>query len=83
MSDCDGRIDNGRCRGTCQECAGITRLSRRQNAALAHPFERSGVDEMVCLDTETGEVYLVGQGIREKIADSFDEWFRRDVLDKS
>jgi hypothetical protein len=40
-------------------------------------------DEMVCLDTETGQIYMVGQGTREKIAGSFDEWFSREVLDRA
>jgi len=39
-------------------------------------------DEMVCLDAKTGRVYLIGQGTSKLIAESFDEWFTRDILDK-
>ena len=39
-------------------------------------------DEIVCLDTKTGQVYVIGQGELRKTADSFDEWFRRDILSR-
>lgn len=39
-------------------------------------------DEIVCLDTKTGGIYLIHQGTSELIADSFGEWFRRDILSR-
>jgi hypothetical protein len=40
-------------------------------------------DEVVCLDTETGHVYIVSHGSMQRTAGSFEEWFRRNVMEKS
>lgn len=37
-------------------------------------------DEMVCLDTPTGQVYVLSLGEYNKIADSFDEWFSKEII---
>jgi hypothetical protein len=39
-------------------------------------------DEIICLDTENEKVYSIsGEFGNHKIADSFDEWFERDIIE--
>lgn len=41
-------------------------------------------DETICLDTEDGRVYSMSHVFgNRKIADSFDEWFERDIIEFS
>ena len=41
-------------------------------------------DEFVCLDTENEKIYIMSRYTgNRKIADSFDEWFNRDILSES
>ncbi len=37
-------------------------------------------DEIICLDAESGAIYRVSDQKKQKIADSFSEWFNRDIL---
>ena len=38
-------------------------------------------DEFICLDTENEKIYAMSRVFgNRKIADSFDEWFNRDIL---
>jgi hypothetical protein len=55
---------------------------------LPHRFlviEHTGIeDETICLDTKDGKVYSIGWVFgNRKIADSFDEWFKRDIIEFS
>jgi hypothetical protein len=64
---------------------GATRNGRRFRK-LSHRFlliHHTGVeDEIICLDTESGEVWAFSQDFGDrKIADSFDEWFDRDIIE--
>ena len=41
-------------------------------------------DEFICLDTENEKIYAMSRVFgNRKIADSFDEWFNRDILSES
>jgi len=64
---------------------GATRLFRRGDD-LPHRFlviHHTGVeDEIICLDTENGKIYSFSIDFgNHKIADSFDEWFQRDIIE--
>ncbi len=53
---------------------------------LPHRFlviHRTGLeDEMICLDKENERVYSISRVFGNgKIADSFDEWFQRDIIE--
>jgi hypothetical protein len=60
--------------------------NRRRSMKLPHRFlfiHHTGVeDEIICLDTESGEVWAFSQDFGDrKIANSFDEWFERDIIE--
>ncbi len=38
--------------------------------------------EIICLDTKSGAIYLISDHKQDRIADSFSEWFNRDILGK-
>jgi len=64
---------------------GITRIYRRDDA-LPHRFlviHHTGIeDETICLDTEDEKIYSISHEFgNHKIADSFDEWFARDIIE--
>jgi hypothetical protein len=64
---------------------GATKNCRRLEG-LSHRFlviHHTGIeDEIICLDTENGKVYSFSQDFgNHKIADSFDEWFERDIIE--
>jgi hypothetical protein len=64
---------------------GATRICREQER-LPHRFlviHHTGIeDEMICLDTENEKVYSISWVFgNRKIADSFDEWFQRDIIE--
>ena len=64
---------------------GATEKSRRADR-LPHRFlviHHTGIeDEMICLDTENEKVYSISWVFgNRKIADSFDEWFQRDIIE--
>jgi hypothetical protein len=64
---------------------GATELCRRDRE-LHHRFlviQHTGFEgEIICLDTEDGTVHSISRYLgNHKIADSFDEWFQRDILD--
>jgi hypothetical protein len=64
---------------------GATKLFRK-HYNLPHKFlliHETGVeDEIICLDTESGEVRAFSQDFGDrKVADSFDEWFERDIIE--
>lgn len=41
-------------------------------------------DEFICLDTENQKIYAMSRVFgNRKIADSFDEWFNRDILPRA
>ncbi len=66
---------------------GATKMSREDDD-LPHRFlvlEHLGVDGvMTCLDTEDEKVYSISYVYGDqKIADSFDEWFQRDIIERS
>ncbi len=66
---------------------GATKNYRRDHD-LPHRFlvlENVGVDGIItCLDTEDEKVYSISYVYGdEKLADSFDEWFQRDIIDRS
>ena len=48
-------------------------------------FNTGYEDEVACLDTENGKVYAIelARGRNVKIANSFDEWFDREILHPS
>jgi hypothetical protein len=64
---------------------GATRMLRK-NANLPKQFlaiHHTGYeDEVVCLDSKTGAVFLFTQGDMSKIADSFNTWFSGEILGK-
>jgi hypothetical protein len=44
-------------------------------------ISHSGIeDELICLDTATGQIRSICGGEHKKIANSFNEWFVSDVL---
>ena len=64
---------------------GATEKSRQRDR-LPHRFlviHHTGIeDEMICLDTENEKVYSISRDFgNHKIADSFDEWFERDIIE--
>jgi len=64
---------------------GATQMFRRDEG-LPHRFlviHHTGLeDETICLDTENGKVYSFSVDFgNHNIADSFDEWFERDILE--
>jgi hypothetical protein len=64
---------------------GATQKSRQADG-LPHRFlviHHTGIeDEMICLDTENEKVYSLSRVFgNHKIADSFDEWFERDIIE--
>jgi hypothetical protein len=63
---------------------GITSMHRR-NEGLPHRFlviHHTGFeDETICLDTENEKIYSFSIELgNHKIADSFNEWFERDII---
>jgi hypothetical protein len=59
--------------------------NRRRRENLPHRFlviHHTGIeDETICLDTEDGTVHSRSRDFgNHKIADSFNEWFERDIL---
>ncbi len=63
---------------------GATQIRRRVDG-LPHRFlvvhHTGEEDEVVCLDTEDEKVYSFSRVFgTHKIADSFDEWFERDII---
>jgi len=66
---------------------GATELCRR-NRDLPHRFlviQHTGFEgEIICLDTEDGTVHSISYYLgNHKVADSFDEWFQRDIIEFS
>jgi SMI1-KNR4 cell-wall len=66
---------------------GATRNARMREG-IPHSFlviEHTGIeDETICLDTKDGKVYSTSRVFgNRKIADSFDEWFERDIIEFS
>jgi hypothetical protein len=64
---------------------GATNMHRRDEG-LPHDFlviHHSGIeDETICLNTKNGKVYALSWVFgNRKIADSFDEWFQRDIIE--
>lgn len=64
---------------------GATRNARMREG-LPYRFlviEHTGIeDETICLDTKDGKVYSISWVFgNRKIADSFDEWFERDIIE--
>ena len=64
---------------------GVTK-SYRKMVHLPHRFlviHHTGVeDEIICLDTENEKIYSISRVFGDlKIADSFDEWFKRDIIE--
>ena len=60
----------------------------RKSEGLPHRFlviESIGVDGIItCLDTEDEKVYSISYVYGdEKLADSFDEWFQKDIIEYS
>jgi hypothetical protein len=58
----------------------------RKREGLPHRFlviHHTGIeDEMICLDTEDEKVYSISWVFgNRKIADSFEEWFQRDIIE--
>jgi len=65
---------------------GATRIFRLEG--LPHRFivihDTGMEDEYVCLDTHDGKVYAFSRVFgNRKLADSFDEWFKRDIIEYS
>jgi|WetSurMetagenome_2_1015567.scaffolds.fasta_scaffold124004_2 hypothetical protein len=64
---------------------GATRILRK-TANLPKQFlavHHTGYeDEVVCLDSTTGEVVLLTHGTMSKIAETFSAWFSREILGK-
>ncbi|MGB6063686.1 MAG: SMI1/KNR4 family protein [Desulfomonilaceae bacterium] len=59
-----------------------------RNEGLPHRFlvlEETGLeDEVICLNTIDGKVYSISRSFgNRKIADSFDEWFQKEVIEHS
>jgi hypothetical protein len=66
---------------------GATEIYRRTED-LPHRFlvlHNTGIEgEIICLDTEDGTVHAISYYLgNRKVADCFDEWFQRDILDFS
>jgi len=66
---------------------GTTRFHRRLDD-LPHRFivihDTEVEDEIVCLDTHNGKVYAFSRVFgNRKLADSFNEWFERDIIEYS
>jgi hypothetical protein len=64
---------------------GATEVYRRENS-LPNRFlviQHTGLeDEIVCLDTENEKIYAFSRVFGDrKIADSFNEWFERDIIE--
>jgi len=64
---------------------GATKNYRRDDG-LPHRFiviQFTGFeDEIVCIDTENERIYAFSRDFdNRKIADSFDEWFQRDIIE--
>jgi hypothetical protein len=64
---------------------GATQISRRTEG-LPHRFlviQHTGLeDEMICIDTQDEKVYSISRIFgKHKIADSFDEWFQKDIIE--
>jgi hypothetical protein len=64
---------------------GATKIYRRDDS-LPHRFlviHHTGIeDEVICLDTENGRVYSFSRDFgNHEIADSFNEWFERDIVE--
>ncbi|MBI4965233.1 MAG: SMI1/KNR4 family protein [Desulfomonile tiedjei] len=64
---------------------GATQIYRRTEG-LPHRFlviQHTGLeDEMICLDTEDEKVYSLSRAYgKDKVADSFDEWFQKDIIE--
>lgn len=64
---------------------GATRIYRKREG-LPHRFlviQHTGMeDETICLDTEDENVYSFSRVYgKRKIADSFDEWFEKDIIE--
>jgi len=64
---------------------GVTKNYRRM-VSLPHRFlvvhHTDIEDEIICLDTENEKIYSISQVFGDrKIADSFDEWFERDIIE--
>jgi hypothetical protein len=64
---------------------GVTENYRRRYG-LPHRFlviHHTGIeDEYICLDTENEKVYAFSREFGDrKIADSFNEWFQRDIIE--
>jgi hypothetical protein len=66
---------------------GATRIYRKHEA-LPKRFlviHHTGIeDEIVCLDTRDGKIYSFSRELgNRKLANSFNEWFRRDIIEFS
>ena len=65
---------------------GVTRFHRRLDGLPHHLIVIHHTcieDEFVCLDTLDGKVYAFSRVFGDrKIADSFDEWFERDIIER-
>jgi hypothetical protein len=64
---------------------GATEIYRRTED-LPHRYlviQTTGFEgEIICLDTEDGTVHSIGRYLgNHKVADCFDEWFERDILE--
>jgi len=64
---------------------GATKIYRRDDS-LPHRFlvihHTNIEDEIICLDTENEKIYSISRVFgNRKIADSFDEWFERDIIE--
>jgi hypothetical protein len=66
---------------------GATKIRRREDKLPLRflVIHHTGLeDEFICLDTENGKIYAMSRVFgNRKIADSFDEWFKRDILPRS
>jgi hypothetical protein len=66
---------------------GATKMYR-QDEDLPHRFlvlQHTGIeDEFICLDTQDEKVYSMSWDLgNHKVADSFDEWFQKDIIEYS
>jgi len=60
--------------------------NQRKLTSLPHRFlvvhHTDIEDEVICLDTENEKIYAISHVFgNRKIADSFDEWFQRDIIE--
>jgi hypothetical protein len=64
---------------------GATKILRQDYPDLPKSFislHFTGAEnEQVVLDTSTGAVFMIDDTNNERIADSFEEWFRSDILE--